>query len=241
MSTPAGLPDKVAEAFRALHERTRRILAVSTEGASETTDSNRKLMVIRPSVQQLARTVEATDEFPKLAKALFKYALPVEDMTDKERRQALAKGVRAVRELMRRSGYYHAVLAGEPPEPYWNRIVERLQLTWGETAHVLVLGRIRFPRSRFEIGGCTVLQPQELVVDLGASRQVCEDFYPTEGLDEALGDHWVLVEPMTRRLTAVGGEADAGLDTAEVDATLESSESEPQPLKAAEDADDKSK
>jgi hypothetical protein len=113
---------KILDSFWLYHERLKQILRGDGPLASDPPH----LYQLPPSVHELARQSEESKEFLRLLLDLFELRRFEKDKI-RGFFQAADNRSRLLNDALRRSGYYHAVIAGEPPEEYFQRIADRLQ------------------------------------------------------------------------------------------------------------------
>jgi hypothetical protein len=189
------LPIKLLDAFLALHKRALQFarkfeLEFSRQKRRKTKSNHRRFLV-----NQLAFAVENTDEFDKLSLALFELVRSAEELQDPPSKDEQNRGARVLQELLKRSGYFHAILENESPEPYWEKIVERARGGGYEVIGMLLLDRFRLPESHdlpLEIAGWKIVQLSDLDV-YGADVEAVEDFFPDEAIWDVVSDRWLLV------------------------------------------------
>ncbi len=101
----------------------------------------------------------------------------------------------ALAELLKRSGYYHALLSGEANfGKYYAIVAERIPAKHRIITKLYLLDGCRFSRDSFSI--CDILitrmSPLELE-ELGPSAAVCNEFFPNESIDSArFSKRWFL-------------------------------------------------
>lgn len=184
---------EISEAFLKLDRHLREI-AQRKESVSE---NLRQLPVTAP---QLALIAESSEEFIRVAAELSRLGGPEFCESYGEwRKEAEQVARHPVSELLRRSGYYHGVIDGDAPEPYYFAVWDRIPGKNREITTLYLLDGWSFPRAHFQIGNQTVeqLTPVELE-QIGLRRRICEDFFPTEAVDlQSLSKFWFLkvVEP----------------------------------------------
>jgi len=185
--------------FPAFHQRVLEMLPA----AETVSDPERERIHQLPlSVQQLARAAEQTSEFTALVADLFGIGRDTGWTFDGDASEAAEH----LGHLIRRSGYYHAMLSGEwreyeqrsrsanpeleellylasalPPEKYWERMVDRVPRWRRVFTHFRLLRGCRFPRDRFKIAGYSVVRmSKDEVWNLGPLPMPVDDFYPDE-------------------------------------------------------------
>src|SRR5271154_1387054 len=96
-------------------------------------------------------------------------------------------------ELLRRSGYYHALIKGEAPEKYWQKIADRIPWALREIRYFRLLDGCKFARDQFDIGHYSIVRLSAKEIEaLGPSSEVSRDFYRDEGLGSQLAKSWML-------------------------------------------------
>jgi hypothetical protein len=168
----------LAESFPALDARLQRFVGGSRKRGTG------QVHQLAPSAPQLAREAERSPEFIQLLSHLFDIG-PVEDWESRtEWVQEISSRHPELSELLRRSGYYHAILANEPTRRYWEQVADRIPWTDREIRYLRLLDGCQFARDRFEIGGYSVVRMSESELEsLGPPKAACDDFYPDESLD----------------------------------------------------------
>jgi hypothetical protein len=141
------------------------------------------------SARQLASVAETSIEFFQLAIDLFGIGLDDENLQGELRFRA-----ENLSELLRRSGYYNALLSTQPTQPYWEGVADRIPFMFREIRHLRLLDRCQFPSERFDICGYSVIRmSEEELHSLGPPISACKDFYPKEALnDPRLSQRWFL-------------------------------------------------
>jgi hypothetical protein len=95
--------------------------------------------------------------------------------------------------LLRRSGMYQALIDGEAPEDYCQRVVDRIQYGERDFSFFWLLGRCQFPRDRFELGGYSVVRLSVSEADsLGPDARARRDIFSDEYLPRELKQAWFL-------------------------------------------------
>jgi hypothetical protein len=184
---------KVPDSLWRYHERLKQILG--TDGPSLSEPS--RVYQLPPSVHELARRGEESKEFAPLIRDLYELGgLERAEVYDFLRTYGDdgAQIWRGLNDLLRRSGYYQAVIAGEPPEEYFQRIADRVQYGCRQFSRFWLLDGCSFPRDSFELAGFSVVKPstQELI-SLGPAPHIAERFFPDENLDaESYSRFWFL-------------------------------------------------
>ncbi|MGH7781948.1 MAG: hypothetical protein ACREQR_19185 [Candidatus Binataceae bacterium] len=187
----------IPDSFPIFHKRVREIAM----GPDAKSAADRILHRLAPSVHQLARLAEDTPEFEQLVTELFGVT------------QAESLESETLADLIRRSGYYHSVLAGESPELYWQKIVDRLPFREREVRRLRLLEGCRFPRDRFSIAGHTVVRmPGHELGALGPEPRAAREFYPEEFLAQPwLTKRWFL-EKASLESTGYVSDGESSLD-----------------------------
>lgn len=161
-----------------------------TDFLSSRGDSAGVIRLLPPSAPQLARRAEDSNEFYKLVDDLFRIS-DIEN--DEERGFEFQLRIEELSELLRRSGYYHALIKGDEPKLYWEKIADRVPFASRKIRHFRVLDGCRFARERFDIDGYSIVRPSaEEIEALGPSPEVSHDFYRDEILDSQLAKSWML-------------------------------------------------
>jgi len=86
----------------------------------------KKLRILPPTAAQLARAAENRPEFLRAVPDLFGLGTPKEYSSRKVWEDHLAFARKVVPELLQRTGYYHGVVNGKGPDPYYKAIVGRI-------------------------------------------------------------------------------------------------------------------
>lgn len=147
------LPGRALDAFHSLHKRALQVAGKLELDFSQQSRRGRESKRRRFLVYQLAYVVENTDEFDELVLALFELVRPAqepEEPVEPPSNDELKRGARVLQELLKRSGYFHAILENESPEPYWEKIAERARGGGYEVVSMLLLDRFGLPESYFE-------------------------------------------------------------------------------------------
>jgi hypothetical protein len=169
------------KAFPAFHRRLLSMLGQSQVASAAERGHVHRLPL---SAHQLARAAEQTPEFKALVDELFGIGRDVGWKSDEEPADAAER----LSDLIRRSGYYHAVLSDEwrkheldppiddqriddqrlaellhimsalRPEKYWERITDRLPRWRRVFRHLRLLRGCHFPKDRFDIAGYSIVR-----------------------------------------------------------------------------------
>ena len=101
----------------------------------------------------------------------------------------------ALAELLKRSGYYHALLSGEVNfAKNYTIVTDRIPAKYRVITKLYLLDGCTFSRDRFDIGDILItrMSPSELE-ELGPSAAVCNEFFPNESIDpERFSKSWFL-------------------------------------------------
>jgi hypothetical protein len=205
------------KAFWKLHERLNALVQQQFTGAE-------KLHVLPLTAMQLARVAESSQEFAPLVADLFRLGGPEDYKSADEYDSEVRRFSPELSELLKRSGYYHAVLSrsgdvGKYYSAIWDRIPPRDR----PITKLYLLDGCQFARDRFELSGYPIarLSPTEFE-KLGPSADACSDFFPNEAIDpQEFRDLWFL-EVIDTAWTAYDfflNEDDSGQASSEVDIT----------------------
>ncbi len=167
--------ETIPDSFSKFHKRLRE-MALASDAKSA---SDKIVHQLPPSIHQLARLAEQTLEFEQLAIDLFQGESPQPE---------------TLADLIKRSGYYHSVLDGEAPEPFWQKIVDRIPFRERDVKHLRLLEGCRFPKDRFSIAGHSVIRMSAAeLAALGPEPRAAREFYPEEFLARRwLTERWFL-------------------------------------------------
>lgn len=204
---------KGSEEFCGLHRRLRTLV--------EQQHQTGKVRLLPVSPLQLAREAERTDEFERVVLSLFSLESPDSvgdlelseahdpDATEEEqddasdRREYTKEDWEArktgfyseLTELLKRSGYYHAVLSGsDDVDKYYSVIAERIPAKNRAITKLYLLDGCEFARDRFDVAGIPVTRMSALELrELGPALAVSNDFFPNESIDsERFSKQWFL-------------------------------------------------
>lgn len=176
--------DVDARSFPRFHQQVRHLiesgLAIDSEKA------NVLSLTRTPTV--LAAVAEATPEFKDLASHMIHLGSP-DEWEDPNIYEGYAREVQArLSDLLRRSGYYEAAIAGEDSRAYFERVANRIMYpSIGEPFKVKILRLLAgaaFCRREFELCGFKValLVSDKDLESLGPHPKACDDFFPGEKL-----------------------------------------------------------
>lgn len=179
---------KISESFLKLHKRLREI-------AQHKEISGDVIFQLPVTARQLALIAESSEEFIYAAADLSRLGGPeLWESYEEWRKEAEFAARHPISELLRRSGYYHGVIDGDAPEPYYLAVWDRIPADQREITTLYLLDGWSFARKRFQIGEHTIEQmaPTELE-RIGLRLQICKDFFPGEAVDlERLSKFWFL-------------------------------------------------
>src|SRR6266511_4791466 len=172
------------QAFREFRKYVDRLLGRRLN-SSAIKDLRSHLRVLPPSVRHLANQAENSKAFHTFAMAL----LP-----------SKASPSHAVSGLLRRSGFYHGILARRSTTKLWSTIRPYVAQRTVQLREFLLLDGCQFPLRRFSILEWIIERFSQNEIRLfGPPPQVCESFYPRESLDEYwLSMQWFLYRWRTR-------------------------------------------
>lgn len=152
----------------------------------------KKLRILPTTAAQLARAAENRPEFLRAVPDLFGLGTRNEYSSREVWETDLAFARKVVTELLRRTGYYHGVVSGKGPDPYYEAIMRRIAPANRPLTILYLLDKCRFAKKCFRVGGHSIerLSTSELG-SLGPSSAVCADFFPKEAIDsKSLADYW---------------------------------------------------
>ena len=193
--------EPIPDSFPKFHKRVREMALASDSKSAP----DKIVHQLPPSIHQLARLAEQTPEFEQLAIDLFQ--------GDSPQYETLA-------DLIKRSGYYHSLLDGEAPEPFWQKIVDRIPFREREVKHLRLLEGCRFPKDRFSIAGHSVVRMSDReLAALGPEPRAAWEFYPEEFLARRwLTERWFLEKGSLEWTGYVSDrEASLGLDLSNIE------------------------
>ena len=134
-------------------------------------DRQGKLAALPPSPNELARRAEDTREFGEVVPDLIA-------STEFGPERDLAS------ELLKRSGFYHCILAAVSEAELWSRLYGHTKPRTAQINTLLLLDGCAFPRDRFDLLGNVVIRHSVAeIADLGPPPEVAEAFFPNETLD----------------------------------------------------------
>ena len=203
--------ETASELFSIFHQRLRAL--------AEQQNQVRKLRALPLSPPQLAREAERLEEFNGLVAELFELGPPedlepevlelldddetesedlpeiLEELARKRWNADFSASASDLSELLKRSGYYHAVLSGSDDlDGYYRAIRDRIPAKLRTVVRLYLLDGCDFSRERFEVAGIPVVRmsPSE-IEELGPSAAVCRDFFPNESINtERFSKQWFL-------------------------------------------------
>ncbi len=184
-----------SEAFWNLHRRLRALVEQQNQAG--------KVRALPLSPTQLARSAERLAEFSKLLYDLFEVGSPGDldaaeidlEIAEAERDFRLEIFQPELAELLKRSGYYHAVLSqSDEVDSFYAVIRDRIPAKERTVTKLYLLDGCEFSRGQFEVAGIPVVQMSAAELEqLGPSPAVCRDFFPNESIDsERFSKQWFL-------------------------------------------------
>ncbi len=146
---------------------------------------SRNIAVIPPTIRRIAEDAEATPQFAAAAAALF----PGKNSPNYH-----------ASEILRRSGFYNAILDGAGGTPSWNVISRRIIPHKVKITTMLLLDLCWFPQRQFRIAGYDAKRhSRDQIRHLGPGYVVTEAFYKRDLLDpEWFSQQWFLEKSRTR-------------------------------------------
>jgi hypothetical protein len=137
-----------------------------------------KILVLPPTPERLAQLAERSGEFVELS-------------AETERDFRLSRT--ATLSLLKRCGFFNAVLAAAGGEQAWERFTEHASPRRVELTTLLFLDGCAFARNEFPLHDCEVRQFDQAGLDrLGPGREIADAFFPQEKLDPLLSTGWFL-------------------------------------------------
>ncbi len=152
----------------------------------------KKLRILPPTAAQLARAAENRPEFLRAVPDLFGLGTPKEYSSRRVWEDHLVFARKVVPELLQRTRYYHGVVSGKGPDPYYEAIVRRTAPANRSLTILYLLDKCRFSKKCFRVAGHSIERlSQSELGRLGPSSEVCADFFPDESIDsKSLADYW---------------------------------------------------
>jgi hypothetical protein len=144
------------------------------------------------TAMQLARVAEKQQEFFRAIPDLFGLGTRDQCSSQDVWDMVVKFANQVVPELLQRCGYYHGVISGKAPQPYYRAIMGRIAPAYRQFTTLYLLNGCRFAKSRFKVAGHSILRLSATKLEaLGPSRDVCDDFFPSEAIDSrSFTNYW---------------------------------------------------